>query len=362
MRPPRWLTVFWIALLAASWLRAEPVASPAGGAPPASEVPAAEPVADEPVQPVARVNVVPGRGLTWQDATVLGLVEGVTEFLPVSSTGHLIIAAHFLSLDDERQLTDARGNPRWVRAPTPERPEGKPLTLKGAVDAYCIVIQAGAIAAVVVLYWTSLWSLVLGFFGMDREGSRLLRNVILAAFPAATIGLLFNNWIDANLFSEAVVIAALAVGAVVMLVVDRIQRRGSWGHAESRRPAELSAGEAVVVGGMQCLALWPGMSRSMMTIVGGYMVGLSPARAAEFSFLIGVPTLTGAALFKGYKSGPAMLELFGWEPIVIGLGVSFITAALAIKVLVAVLTRVGLTPFAVYRFIVAGALAIVLWG
>lgn len=299
--------------------------------------------------------------LTWIDATVLGIVEGVTEFLPVSSTGHLIVAENFLGLNDERQLTDAAGAPRWIKPPTPEAPKGKPLSVKAAADAYCVVIQVGAIAAVVLLYWSQLWSLVLGLFGLNREGTRLLRNVIVAVVPAAGLGLLLDNWIGENLFSIPAVIGALAVGGMVMLVVDRMRQRGSWSHAESRRPSELSATEALVVGGMQCLAMWPGTSRSMMTIVGGYVVGLSPARAAEFSFLIGVPTLAGAALLKGYKAGPAMLDLFGLEPVLIGLVVAFVTAALAIKTLVAVLTRVGLSPFAIYRFIVAAALAAVFY-
>ena len=157
------------------------------------------------------------------------------------------------------------------------------------------------------------------------------------------------------------VIAALVVGGILMIAVDRWRKRSHWNRASGRGPAELRPGEALLVGGMQCLAMWPGTSRSMMTIVGGYCVGLKPAQAAEFSFLLGLPTLAGAALLKGIKGGPAMLEVFGWQPVVLGTVVAFVSAALAIKVLVATLTRFGLTPFAIYRILLAAALAFMLF-
>ena len=304
--------------------------------------------------------IIVAQPLTWSEAVILGVVEGVTEFLPVSSTGHLIVANHFLGLEDERQLTDTAGRPRWIKPPSAEEPAGRPLTTKAAAKAYTVIIQIGGIAAVVVLYWSQLWSLALGLIGMDRNGAQLLRNVVLAVLPAAVLGLTIDDWIDENLFSVGAVIGALVVGAALMAVVDRWQRRSRWSQASSRQPHELRPSEALLVGGMQCLAMWPGTSRSMMTIVGGYCVGLKPAQAAEFSFLIGLPTLAGAALLKGWKTGPAMLDVFGWAPVLLGIIVAFVSAALAIKVLVAALTRFGLTPFAVYRVLLAVALCFVL--
>ncbi len=306
--------------------------------------------------------VVTAHELTWAEAVILGVVEGVTEFLPVSSTGHLIVANHLLGLEDERQLTDAAGRPRWIKPPSAQDPAGRPLTTKAAAKAYTVIIQIGGIAAVVVLYWTQLWSLALGLCGMNRNGAKLLRNIALAVLPAALLGLTLENWIDAHLFSIKAVIGALVVGAALMYMVDRWQRRSRWSQVSTRQPHELRPSEALLVGGLQCVAMWPGTSRSMMTIVGGYCVGLKPAQAAEFSFLVGLPTLAGAALLKGVKTGPAMLEVFGWGPVLLGIVVAFVAAALAIKALVTALTRFGLTPFAVYRVLLALALCFVLAG
>ena len=304
-------------------------------------------------QPAAATT---GHELTLGETVTLGLVEGITEFLPVSSTGHLLIANRFLGLEDERQLVDAAGRPRWINPPSAKHPQGQPLTVKAAADAYTVIIQIGGIAAVVVLYWSQLWSLVLGVFGMDREGTKLLRNIVVGVLPAGVIGFLADDWIEAKLFGMWPVIAALVAGAVLMIYVDRRRKHSQWHQSNGRKPSELRPSEALFVGSLQCIAMWPGTSRSMMTIVGGYVVGLKPAQAAEFSFLLGLPTLAGAAFLKGVKAGPAMLEVFGWMPVLLGILVAFVSAALAIKFLVAALTRFGLTPFAVYRIVVAIAL------
>lgn len=302
---------------------------------------------------------VAARELTTGEAVVLGLVEGITEFLPVSSTGHLIIANHFLGLDDKRQLTDSAGRPRWIKPPSPDDPAGLPLTTAVAANTYTVVIQIGGIAAVVVLYWSQLWSLALGAVGLDREGTKLLRNIVLGVLPAVVCGLTLDDWIEAKLFGFWPVVAALVAGAAFMIYVDRRRKHSQWHQSNGRKPAELRPSEALFVGALQCVAMWPGTSRSMMTIVGGYIVGLKPAQAAEFSFLLGLPTLAGAALLKGWKTGPAMLEVFGWAPVLLGILVAFGAAALAIKFLVATLTRFGLTPFAVYRIVLAVALVLV---
>ncbi|ATC65948.1 UDP-diphosphatase [Nibricoccus aquaticus] len=302
-----------------------------------------------------------GEALSLSDSIVLGLVEGITEFLPVSSTGHLIIASHALGLESEAPLQDQNGQPLWYKKPSEKNPAGIPLTIKLAADTYTVVIQAGAIAAVVLIYWAQLIGILNGLRGQNAAGLRLLRNIVLGCVPAGILGLSFNDWIDENLFSIQAVIVALISGAVLMFAAER-WRHQQPGTTQSRRePADLTAKQALGIGLMQCLALWPGTSRSMVTMVGGYFSGLSPAKAAEFSFLVGLPTLTGAALYKGYKSGPAMIEVFGWPHVLVGTFVAAISAAIAVKFLVSYLTRHGLGVFAIYRLLLAATLGTLLY-
>ncbi|MBI3886912.1 MAG: undecaprenyl-diphosphate phosphatase [Opitutae bacterium] len=257
-------------------------------------------------EPVAELSV--------GDAIVLGLVEGVTEFLPISSTGHLIIANQILGLE---------------------------------------LIQVGAIAAVVLLYWQSLLDMAVGLLGRSSSGLRLFRNIVLAVLPVAVIGLLANDWITRKLFSVPTVTVALVGGALLMLWADRWRRQNSGIGFARNDPSELAPRKAVFIGFAQCVAMFPGTSRSMMTIVGGYLAGLSPAKAAEFSFLVGLPTLAGAALLKGWKSGGAMIEVFGWPHVVLGGLVAAVSAVVAVKFLVNFLTRHGLAVFAYYRLVLA---------
>lgn len=291
--------------------------------------------------------------LTWTDAMILGLVEGITEFLPVSSTGHLLIANEALGLNENYQLVRSDGSLAWVEPPSAANPEGVPFTRKHAVDTYAVIIQIGGIAAVALLYWRRIREMVLGVFGFNSTGFRLARNIVVALIPAIAIGLTVGDWVEEQLFSVTAVIIALAVGAGVMLWVQAWQARNSWRAKSERDAADLKPAEALFIGLVQCLAFWPGMSRSMVTIVGGYMTGLSPARAAEFSFLLGLPTLAGAALLKGWKSGPLVVETLGLGPVVVGCVVAFVSAAVAIQFLVSALVRFGLGPFAIYRLILA---------
>lgn len=295
--------------------------------------------------------------LSVVDAIVLGLVEGITEFLPVSSTGHLIIANGLLGLDEDTPLRDAAGQPVWFKAPTAEDPQGVPLTVKLAADTYIVVLQIGAIFAVAFIYWRHLRSILQGLMGGNSAGLLLLRNLALAFFPVVVVGLLLESWIEENLFSIATVISALVVGAVIMLVAERWRRMQSDQNKTSKELHELSIAQSLGIGGMQCLALWPGMSRSMVTMVGGYFAGLPPARAAEFSFLVGLPVLAGAAVYKGWKSGPAMVAVFGWTEILIGAVVAAVSAAAAVKFLIGYLSRRGLGVFAAYRLLLAVLLA-----
>lgn len=292
------------------------------------------------------------------DAIVLGVVEGVTEFLPVSSTGHLIIATRALGLESEKQLMDRTGRPLWHKPPSPDHPAGVPLTLKLAADTYTVIIQVGAIGAVVLLYWRQVLSMFIGLLGRSSAGYRLLRNVLLAFFPVAIIGLLLHDLIDRYLFSIWTVIGALIVGALVMLWAERWRRANSGIGFSKGDPSSLSSRQALGIGLAQCLALWPGMSRSMVTIVGGYLAGLNAAKAAEFSFLVGLPTLAGAAVYKAARSGPAMIEIFGWPDVLLGAGVAAISALLAVKFLVHFISRHGLALFAYYRLALAFALLV----
>jgi undecaprenyl-diphosphatase len=309
-----------------------------------------------PLGAVAATAVQPARELSAGDAIVLGLVEGITEYLPISSTGHLIIANHLMHLDSDAPLVDAEGRPLWYKAPSPRHPAGEPLTLKLAADTYSVIIQFGAILAVGLLYWPQLRGICLGLLGRDPVGLRLLRNLLVAFVPAGIAGLLLNHWIDDHLFSVRAVAAAQIGGAVLMFAAERWRKKRATSANTVLSSAELPVKRAFGIGLMQCLALWPGTSRSMTTIVGGYFAGFEPARAAEFSFLLGFVTLTAATLYKGLLSGSAMIAVFGWAHVLLGIVVATVSAAAAVKFLVSYLTRHGLTVFAWYRLVVAGLL------
>lgn len=282
--------------------------------------------------------------VSWWQAAILGLVEGITEYLPISSTGHLIIASSLMGLDD-----------------TPER--------KGAIDAFNIVIQGGAILAVLGLYRQRVVQMMRGLIGKDPAGLRLMLNLLVAFLPAAVLGVLLNDWIEARLFYAPHVLGALFVGGIFMMVIDRWKvrpHRQTDGTIEGTVDLEsLTWKQSLMIGLMQCIAMWPGTSRSMMTISGGVIVGLNPKQAAEFSFLLGLPTLGGACVYRLAKDmssdGPSMFEVIGMMPIVVGMLVATVSAMIAVRWLVGFLTRHGLTPFGWYRIGLCIVLG-VLWG
>jgi undecaprenyl-diphosphatase len=306
-------------------------------------------------------NQTPAAELSLADAAILGAVEGITEFLPISSTGHLIIAGHALGLSSEEPLRDQQGNPLWFREPTDETPNGQQLTLKIAADTYTIVIQFGAIAAVALLYWRQLFSMVAGLMGRDPKGLRLFLHLMIAFLPAAVLGLALHDWIDENLFSIGAVIVAQVAGAFLIFWAEAYRKRRLASQPNRPPTEELSSRQALNIGLLQCAALWPGTSRSMMTIVGGYFAGLDPRRSAEFSFLLGLVTLSAATVFKFYKSGDAMIAVFGWSHIAFGCLVAAVTAALAVKFLVGWLSKHGMVIFAYYRLAFAAVLAAFTW-
>ncbi|MEM7230424.1 MAG: undecaprenyl-diphosphate phosphatase [Planctomycetota bacterium] len=273
--------------------------------------------------------------MEWYEAVILGLVEGITEYLPVSSTGHLILASEFLGLNDD-----------------PEQ--------KAAVDAYNIVIQGGAILAVLGLYFKRIMQMLRGIIGRDDAGRKLFINLFIAFCPAVVLGLLLEDVIEARLFFTVPVITALAAGGVLMLFVGRAPK------ASHRELTELTWKLALFIGLLQCVAMWPGTSRSMMTIVGGLLVGLRGKDAAEFSFLLGLPTLGGACAYKALKSfagdGPDLVSTLGVDAIIIGFIVATISAAIAVKWLVAYLSKHGVAMFGWYRLALSAVLTILIVG
>ncbi len=264
-------------------------------------------------------------------------MEGITEYLPISSTGHLIITSSLLRLEGE------------------------------AVDAFNIIIQGGAIAAVLGLYRKRIVQMMRGLFGKDDAGLRLFLHLCIAFLPAAVFGVLLNDVIEAALFSVRPVLAALALGGVWMIWIDRrARKRRLEGETDDQHGLEdLTWRRALLIGLFQCVAMWPGTSRSMMTIAGGMMCGLRPKQAAEFSFLLGLPTLGGACAYRLVKNlagdGENMFEQLGYLPVALGFLVATITAALAVKWLVSYLTRHGLAVFGYYRLVLCIVFGVLAW-
>ncbi len=297
--------------------------------------------------------------ITYADGLILGVVEGVTEYLPVSSTGHLIIANELLGLESEAVLRDRDGTIVLHK----DHGEIRPMTLKDAADAYAIIIQFGAILAVMILYWKRLWYVLMGALGRNPQGLKLLINLIIAFLPAAVLGLLLRGFIETHLFGPMPVAVALIFGTVLMFVIEYWRKRNCPPPQEEYGPdlPDLSPKSALLIGLLQCVAMWPGTSRSMMTLVGGYLAGLNPRRAAEFSFLLGFVTLSAASLYKLYKNGPAIAQALDIGPLILGLFVATVSAALAVKWMVGYLTRHGLNLFAWYRLALAAAVILTFW-
>ena len=250
-------------------------------------------------------------------ALILGLVEGITEYLPVSSTGHLLIAQRLLGIE-----------------------------ASAAANGYVIAIQAGAIVAVLGTYRQRVGVMLQGLVGRDKAGLQLAICIVAAFLPAAILGVLFDDRIEQYLFGVKPVIAAWVVGGVVILALSRwVQAR-----REGLDLTQLTWRAAVLIGMAQSLAMWPGTSRSLVTILAGLAVGLSLAAAVEFAFLLGVLTLTAATAYAVMKSGGSMLTAYGWPALITGFLAAWISAALAVKWMVAWLNRHGLTLFAWWRF------------
>lgn len=258
-------------------------------------------------------------------AILLGIVEGLTEFLPVSSTGHLILASELLGYRAEQWAT------------------------------FNVVIQLGAILAVIVLYWRTFWAVALGLFGGEATSWRFALNLLIAFAPSVVLGLLFIDAIEGLLGNAVVVAIALVLGGIAILVIEALAR----GSTLPPGIASLPYARALGVGLIQCLAMIPGVSRSGATIMGALAMGVERRTAAEFSFFLAVPTMLGATTLSLLKHGDDLAAAnVDWGLIGIGFVVSFIVALVVIKWFVGLVSRRGFAPFAWYR-IVAGSLALV---
>ncbi len=253
---------------------------------------------------------------------LLGIVEGITEFLPVSSTGHLILAGALLHYDAAR----------W--------------------DVFNIVIQLGAVLAVVVLYWRTFWTVLRGVLQGEAGPVRFVRNIIIAFIPAAIVGALFHKKIEALLLQPIVVAVALIVGGVAILVIERLAKPGT-----TRGVADVSAGTSAGIGLLQCLAMVPGVSRSGATILGALSLGVERRTAAEFSFFLAIPTMLGASTLELVTKRHELASgaSIGLGGIAIGFVVAFIVALLVVRWFVGIVGRRGFAPFAWYRIVVGGA-------
>lgn len=256
---------------------------------------------------------------------LLGIVEGVTEFLPVSSTGHLILATKLLGYDAAR----------W--------------------QVFNIVIQLGAILAIVVLYWRTFLAVGMGLARRDPVSLRFVRNILVAFIPAAILGLAIHKQIEALLGNAVVVSIALVVGGIAIIAVERLAPK-----SDIVGVADIPLGKVVGIGCLQCLAMVPGVSRSGATILGALALGVERRTAAEFSFFLAIPTMLGATTLELVKNRHELLNGQGVGLGAIGLGfiVAFIVALLVVKWFVGVVTRYGFVPFAWYR-IIAGTAAFV---
>lgn len=255
---------------------------------------------------------------------LLGIVEGLTEFLPVSSTGHLILASELLGYDASI----------WAM--------------------FNVVIQLGAILAVVVLYWRTFWAVAMGLLRREPVSWRFLRNLVLAFLPSAVIGLALHDYIEILLGAPQVVAWALIAGGVAILLIERMVKAQRF-----HGIADIPAVQAIGVGLIQCIAMIPGVSRSGATIMGALTLGVERRTAAEFSFFLAIPTMLGATTLELLKKGDQLTSAaVGWGSIALGFAVSFIVALLVIRWFVGLVSRHGFAPFAWYR-IVAGAAALI---
>lgn len=264
-------------------------------------------------------------------AGLLGIIEGLTEFLPVSSTGHLIIFSNLIDFYKHSS--------------------------KEFVDMFNMVIQLGAILAVVVFYWKKIWSTIVHLFPskstpVNECGLYFWGMILISCIPVAAIGLPFDDWIQEHLFNPVVVACTLFFGALWMIYAENKLRKGKMTSLED---ITISPTQALTVGLFQVLSMVPGMSRSASTIIGGWACGLSTVAAAEYSFFLAIPVMMGQALIHILKmlKMPTPLTSLEWTSLGVGFGISFIVALLVIGSFLAFLKKKPMRYFAVYRIVFA---------
>ncbi|MFL6729218.1 MAG: undecaprenyl-diphosphate phosphatase [Sphingomicrobium sp.] len=258
-------------------------------------------------------------------AIILGIVEGVTEFLPVSSTGHLILATELLGFDAQK----------WA--------------------AFNVIIQLGAILAIVVLYWRTFWAVLQGLIRRQPMSWRFVRNVLIGFLPSAILGVLLIDHIEVLLGNALVVAVTLILGGIAILVIERLVKQ-----TPIVGVAEMPLKTVIGVGLVQCLSMVPGVSRSGATIMGGLSLGVERRTAAEFSFFLAIPTMLGATTLEFLKHRDAIMagaSGVGFGTVAVGFVVSFVVAIVVVKAFVHYISRHGFAPFAWYR-IVAGVVAL----
>ena len=260
---------------------------------------------------------------TWK-AIILGAVEGITEYLPISSTGHLIVTQRILGIGDTSATKDA-------------------------ADTYAIAIQLGAILAVLILYRRRILTVFQGLLGRNVEGRTLFVALTIAFLPAVVVGVLFEKPIKENLLGTGPVIAAWIVGGVLLLVLAPRIRPDRPGLSVTN----IGPRQAIIIGAVQVLAMWPGTSRSLVTILAALAVGTTLAAAVEFSFLLGLMTLGAATIYEGAKNGSKVVDAYGWVDPLVGLVVAFVSAVVAVRWMVSWLQTRSLAVFGWERLVVA---------
>jgi undecaprenyl-diphosphatase len=259
-------------------------------------------------------------------AIILGIVEGLTEFIPVSSTGHLILAAELLGYDAAQWAT------------------------------FNVVIQLGAILAVIVLYWRTFWTVLTGMARREPNAWRFVRNVAIGFVPSAVLGVLFIDNIEALLENAWVVAVALILGGIAILLIERLVKPSTAEAGVSAMPFRTALG----IGIIQCLSMVPGVSRSGATIMGALTLGVERRTAAEFSFFLAVPTMLGATTVVLAKNHEEIAAAgVDWGLIAIGFVTSFVVAVVVIKAFIGIVSRYGFAPFAWYR--IAAGIAALAW-
>jgi undecaprenyl-diphosphatase len=261
-------------------------------------------------------------------AAIMGVVEGLTEFLPISSTGHLILAGALLGFDDEK------------------------------AKVFDIAIQTGAIFAVIMVYWPKIRDTVLAL-PTQRNAQKFALNVLIAFLPAVVLGLLFGKVIKAHLFTPAVVATTFIVGGFIILWAERRQAAG--GTAVTVHDVDdMTPMDALKVGLVQCLAMVPGTSRSGSTIIGGMLLGLSRKTATDFSFFLAIPTLIGAGVYSLYKER-ALLSMADLPIFMVGLVFSFLSAWLCVRWLLKFISTHSFVGFAYYRIAFGVVVLVTAW-